>query len=167
MESSMNLPYYALFLVRKFSKPIGTRVDWRTCKRRESRCIKLYKRTLPDDVLGLIKEFAKPIGTRIDWRTCKRNEAQRIKGSNRALLLWYEWFITGRQKHVPLYDEIKDWTFYGRRRLVRESRYRFWTQDAQDWYERKFVEVAQEGWPVMMAHPSTLETQMGWVSLIV
>ena len=129
-------------------------------------CVNGMKMILPDDVLGLIKEYSRPFGTRVDWRTCKRNESRRIKGSNLALHLWYQWFINGRQRELPLYDEIEHWTFYGRRRLVRESRYRFWTQDTRDWYERRFVEVAQEGWPVLQAH-AFVEIPMGEVSLIV
>jgi hypothetical protein len=123
-------------------------------------------RALPDDVLGLIKEYSRPIGTRLDWRTCKRNESRRIKGSNLALLLWYEWFINGRQRKLPLFDEVKSWTFYGRRHLIYESRIRFWTQDPQDGYESQFVEAAQEGWPVLLTDPY-IENPMGEVSLIV
>jgi hypothetical protein len=120
---------------------------------------------LPEDVLGLIREFSRPIGLRLDWRTCKRNESRRIKGSNQALLLWYEWFINGRQFKLPLFDEVKTWTFYGRRRLIRVSRYRFWTLNPRGWYETKFVEVAQEGWPMLQTH--NVEVNMGKVSLIV
>lgn len=121
---------------------------------------------LPDDVTRIIKEYSRPIGTRLDWRTCKRQEAWRIKGSNRALLCWYEWFINARQAQVPLFDEIKTWTFYGRRRLIKQSRVRFWTQAPHDWYERKFVEAAQEGWPLLQTNES-VEIPMAQVSLIV
>ena len=36
----MNLPIRALYEIRAFSKPM-TRVDWRTCKKNESRTIKV------------------------------------------------------------------------------------------------------------------------------
>jgi hypothetical protein len=36
----MELPEDILLLIRAFSRPIGLRLDWRTCKRRESRKIK-------------------------------------------------------------------------------------------------------------------------------
>jgi hypothetical protein len=133
--------------------------------------VKMSKRMkhmfLPDDVLGLIKEYSRPIGLRLDWRTCKRNESRRIKGSNLALLLWYKWFINGREYELPLYDEVKEWTFYGLRHLIRVSRYRFWTQEPRGWYERRFVEVAQQdGWPFLQTGQS-IEYNMGNVSLIV
>ena len=38
--TKMILPDDVLGIIRDFSKPIGTRLDWRTCKRNESRRIK-------------------------------------------------------------------------------------------------------------------------------
>jgi hypothetical protein len=130
----------------------------------------MNKMILPDDVLDIIRLFSKPIGTRLDWRKCKRNEARRIKGSNQALSLWYKWFIG---PDSPLNAEVQAWTFYGRRRLIRESRIRFWTmvpdevptEDDPDFYEKRFVSTHLI--PRMMAHGSTCEYYMGDVSLIV
>ena len=126
---------------------------------------------LPDDVLHIIRAFSRPIGTRLDWHTCKRNESRRIKGSNRALCLWYKWFI-GRVDS-PLNAEIQDWTFYGRRHLIRESRLRFWTivlhenplECDPEWYEKRFVFFDEM--PRMVANGSSPEIHMTYVSLIV
>jgi hypothetical protein len=124
----------------------------------------------PDDVLDIIRAFSKPIGTRLDWRTCKRNESRRIKGSNKALSLWYKWFIGPKS---TLFQEIETWTFYGRRHLIRESRLRFWTlvvrEDPRDedpeFYEKRFVFFNVN--PRMVANGATCLSYMGDVSLIV
>jgi hypothetical protein len=129
----------------------------------------MSKMILPDDVLGIIRAFAKPIGTRLDWRTCKRNESRRIKGSNKALSLWYKWFIGDS----PLNAEVQSWSFYGRRHLVHESRLRFWTmvlpEDPQnqdpEFYEKRFLLFNEM--PRMVANGSTCEYYMGDVSIIV
>jgi len=122
---------------------------------------------LPDDVLQIIREYARPIGLRLDWRRCKRNESRRIKGSNRALLLWYKWILGNR----PVYPEIQDWTFYGRRHLLYESRRRFWTdvsgepsEQDPEWYEKRFIWI-HDGTYSNLAFP--LEVHMADVSLIV
>lgn len=128
------------------------------------------KMILPDDVLGIIRAFSKPFGTRLDWRKCKRLESGRIKRSNKALSLWYKWFIG---PDSPLNAEVQTWTFYGRRRLIRESRFRFWTmvtdevpaEDDPDFYEKRFVSTHLI--PRMVAHGSTCEYNMCEVSLIV
>jgi len=130
----------------------------------------MSKMILPDDVLGIIRAFSKPFGTRLDWRTCKRNESRRIKGSNKALCLWYKWFIG---PDSPLNVEIQSWTFYGRRHLVNESRIRFWTmvhaEDPTDYdpefYEKRFLVFNEM--PRMVANGSTCEYYMCDVSLIV
>lgn len=126
---------------------------------------------LPDDVLRVIREFSKPIGTRLDWRTCKRQESRRIKMSNRAICLWYKWYIG---KCVsPLYKEIMEWSFYGRRHLLRESRIRHWTnqvtfeipkENDPEYYEKRFI--MREEWPPMVAIDS-IEFHMSRVSLVV
>ena len=129
----------------------------------------MVKMILPDDVLGIIRAFSKPIGTRLDWRTCKRNESRRIKGSNKALCLWYKWFVG----NTPLFREIQGWSFYGRRRLIRESRIRFWTmvldenpaEDDPEFYEKRFVLFHEI--PAMVATGATCEYYMADVSLIV
>jgi hypothetical protein len=129
------------------------------------------KMILPDDILDIIRAFSKPIGTRLDWRTCKRNESRRIKGSNKALCLWYKWFIN--RPHSPLYAEIQSWSFYGRRRLIRESKIRFWTivlvedpaPDDPQFYEKRFVFFNEI--PNMVAYGATCEYYMSDVSLIV
>ena len=125
------------------------------------------KMILPDDVLRIIKEFARPFGTRLDWRRCKRNESGRIKMSNRGILLWYKWILG---KH-PLYQEIQDWTFYGRRHLLYESRIRFWTQvrgepsdQDPEWYEKRYA-LLNFGAIENMRFP--IEVHMVNVSLIV
>jgi len=127
----------------------------------------------PDDVLKIIKEFSLPIGLRLDWRQCKRLESGRIKMSNRALLLWYKW-IMGRhplRESHPLFEEIRDWTFYGRRHLLYESRLRFWTQVSGEptehdpqWYEKRYVMV-DDGYHQHVRYP--IEVHMSQVSLIV
>jgi len=126
---------------------------------------------LPDDVLVLIREFSRPIGTRLDWRTCKRHEARRIKMSNRALCLWYKWYIG--KGYNPLFGEILSWTFYGRRHLLWESRIRHWTfvdisqepeEDDSEYYEKRFM--IQGIWPQMVALDS-IEFDMSRVSLVV
>ena len=131
------------------------------------------KMILPDDVLRIIKEFSLPIGLRLDWRQCKRNESRRIKGSNRALLLWYKWVLGRHPMHFqhPLFQEIQDWTFYGRRHLIYESRLRFWTQVTgeptdhdREWYEKRF-NMIHDGYIQHMAFP--VEVTMANVSLIV
>lgn len=113
---------------------------------------------LPDDVIDLIRQFAKPIGTRLDWRTCKRNESRRIKGSNRALFLWYKWILGD----LPLAKEVAEWTFHGRRHLIWESKRRFWSPGLEvehveesdpEWYEKRFMLAALQGWPRLMATP--------------
>jgi len=124
---------------------------------------------LPDDVLLLIREFSRPFGIRLDWRKCKRKEAWRIKSSNKALSLWYTWFVGNH----PLNDEIQSWSFYGRRKLIRESKLRFWTlvfvedPDTQDpeFYEKRFVLFNKI--PRMVASGATCEFYMADVSLIV
>ena len=127
------------------------------------------KMILPDDILGIIRAYSKPIGTRLDWRTCKRNESRRIKGSNKALCLWYTWFIGSS----PLEREIQSWTFYGRRHLIRESRFRFWSlvlpedpaEDDPEFYEKRFVGFHEP--PRMVSVGAPCEYYMGHVSLIV
>lgn len=129
----------------------------------------MSKLFLPDDVLAIIRAFAKPFGTRLDWRTCKRNESRRIKASNKALSLWYKWFIG----NSPLNHEIQSWTFYGRRHLIRESRFRFWTmvrdeepaENDPEFYEKKFI--GPHLIPCMVANGAPPEYYMGDVSLIV
>jgi hypothetical protein len=127
---------------------------------------------LPDDVLWIIKEFARPIGLRLDWRRCKRKESGRIHGSNRALLYWYKWILGCHRDRIhPLYLEVQDWTFYGRRHLLYESRRRFWTdvsgepsvQD-REWYEKRFM-LLYDGSFSNIVFP--LEMHMAGVSLIV
>lgn len=116
----------------------------------------------PEDVLSLIRAYARPIGLRLDWRTCKRNESRRIRGSNRALLLWYRWFLG----QGALYREINEWTFYGRRHLLYESRQRYWFQDyrpGDGWYETRFMRNVH---PIPHA-PFPIEVHMSIVSLIV
>lgn len=177
MQKQKFIPPIVLQLIKEYSMPIGTRLDWKTCKRTESRRIKLEMRIrkspmfLPDDVIGLIREYSKPIGTRLDWRTCKRFESRRIKMSNRALLLWYKWVIGHGES--PLYKEIKDWTFYGRRHLILQSRYRIWSQQVvperpkegdNEWYEKRYL--MQHETPTMIS-VSTIEWRMNAVSLIV
>ncbi len=134
----------------------------------KGRYAKMQKMILPDDVLGLIKEYSMPIGTRLDWRTCKRKESRRIKMSNRALNLWYKWIIGPGE--CALFKEVNDWTFYGRRHLIWESRRRFWTQmqlNDDEWYEKKFMRcVARNGWPYFMT-ANYIEVHMHKVSLIV
>ena len=58
-NAQMELPYYALFLVREFSRPMS-RPDWRTCKRNEAnsltkhclrQCVKEYCAALNGAVL--------------------------------------------------------------------------------------------------------------------
>jgi hypothetical protein len=130
----------------------------------------MNKMILPDDVLGIIRAFSKPLGLRLDWRTCKRNESRRIKGSNKALSLWYKWFIG---PDSPLNHEVQSWTFYGRRHLIYESRIRFWTmvrdedplEDDSEFYEKKFV--SKHLIPRMVASGATCEYYMYDVSLIV
>jgi hypothetical protein len=130
----------------------------------------MTKMILPDDVLGIIRAFSKPFGTRLDWRTCKRNESRRIKGSNKALCLWYKWFIG---PDSPLNAEIQSWSFYGRRHLIRESKFRFWTmviderpEEADpEFYEKRFVSMHMM--PRMAANGATCEYYMCDVSLIV
>lgn len=127
------------------------------------------KMILPDDVLMIIKEFSRPFGLRLDWRQCKRKESGRIKGSNLALLLWYKWGLGRHPRHSvhPLYQEIQDWTFYGRRHLIYESKFRFWTQapDRDDeWYEKRF-RMIDDGFHQNMAFQ--VEVHMANVSLIV
>jgi hypothetical protein len=128
---------------------------------------------LPDDVLKIIREFSLPIGLRLDWRRCKRNESRRIKGSNLALLLWYKWILGYHPLYAvhPLYQEISEWTFYGRRHLVYESRIRFWTQvtgepteQDRQWYEKRYV-LIDDG--VHRNMPFPVETHMSQVSLTV
>jgi len=129
------------------------------------------KLQLPDDVLGIIRAYSKPIGTRLDWRTCKRKESRIIKMSNRAICLWYKWYIG--KKFSPLYNENMSWTFYGRRHLLRESRFRRWThlvafevpeEDDPEYYEKRFI--MREEWPAMVALDS-IEFHMSRVSRIV
>ena len=128
------------------------------------------KLQLPDDVLVIIRAYSKPIGTRIDWKTCKRKESRIIKMSNRAICLWYKWYIG---KNSPLYNEIMSWTFYGRRHLLWESRWRDWTnlvafevpeENDEEYYEKRFI--MREEWPDMVALDS-IEFHMSRVSLIV
>jgi hypothetical protein len=129
----------------------------------------MSKLFLPDDVLRIIRAFAKPFGTRLDWRTCKRNESRRIKGSNKALCLWYKWFIG----NSPLFQEIQSWSFYGRRHLIRESRFRYWTlvgredplEQDPEFYEKKFVFFYEN--ILMLGNGTTCEYHMSYVSLIV
>jgi hypothetical protein len=121
---------------------------------------------LPDDILSIIREFSRPIGLRLDWRTCKRKESRRIKMSDRALREWYRWII-GRDHVHPLYEEIKDWSFYGRRHLILESRRRFWstglpeepTDHDRDWYEKKFLCIALF-YPAQMQTLNMIECDM-------
>ena len=129
------------------------------------------KLVLPDDVLSIIREYSKPIGTRLDWRTCKRKESRIIKMSNRAISLWYKWYIG--KGWSPLFQEIMSWTFYGRRHLLHESRIRHWTdqvefetpqEDDPEYYEKRFI--VREEWPRMVALDS-IEFHMSRVSLIV
>jgi hypothetical protein len=126
---------------------------------------------LPEDVLGIIREYSKPIGTRLDWRKCKRKESRIIKMSNRAICLWYKWYIG--KGYSPLFEEIMSWTFYGRRHLLWESRNRHWTdlvdfempgEQDPDYYEKRFI--MREEWPQMVAIDS-IEFHMSRVSLIV
>jgi len=127
----------------------------------------MSKLILPDDILAIIKTFAKPIGLRLDWRQCKRLEAKRIRGSNLGILLWYKWILGDR----ALYQEIKEWTFYGRRHLLYQSRLRFWThvtgeptEQDSEWYEKRYV-LKDDG-----VHPNVvfpIEVHMTGVSLIV
>ena len=133
----------------------------------------IKKMILPDDVLRIIKEFSRPFGLRLDWRQCKRNESRRIKGSNRALLYWYKWILGRHPMHLihPLYQEIQDWTFYGRRHLLYQSRIRFWTQvvgepteQDEEWYEKRFM-LIDDGIHTNMSFP--VEIHMSHVSLIV
>jgi len=120
----------------------------------------------PEDILALIRAFSKPLGLRLDWRTCKRAESRKIKRSNRALLLWYKWFL-GKGR---LFPEVESWTFYGRRYLLSLSRQGFWThvygepeeQDPQ-WYEKRFMRRIH---PVINA-AFPIEVHMRQVSLIV
>jgi len=128
---------------------------------------------LPDDVLKIIREYSLPIGLRLDWRHCKRNESRRIKMSNRALLLWYKWILGYHPLYEthPLYQEIQEWTFYGRRHLVYESRFHFWTQLAgepteqdSEWYEKRY-NLVDDG--VHRNMPFPIEVHMSHVSLIV
>ena len=126
---------------------------------------------LPMDVLERIKEYASPIMTRLDWRTCKRKESRRIKMSNRALCLWYKW-IMGPGIH-PLYEEIKGWTFYGRRHLIQESRKRYWTrikiktclEDDPEWYEQRYIRYGMNDY--ILHSTTSIESHMCGVSLIV
>jgi hypothetical protein len=129
------------------------------------------KLILPDDVVRIIREYSKPIGTRLDWRTCKRKESRIIKMSNRAICLWYKWYIG--KGGSPLYEEIMTWTFYGRRHLLWESRIRHWTdqvafetpqENDDEYYEKRFI--LREEWPAMVALDS-IEFHMSRVSLIV
>ena len=122
---------------------------------------------LPDDILEIIKAFAKPIGLRLDWRQCKRQESSRIKGSNLGILYWYKWILGDRS----LYQEIKEWTFYGRRHLLYQSRRRFWTQVSgepterdSEWYEKRYV-LKDDGYHPNVVFP--IEVHMAGVSLIV
>jgi len=128
------------------------------------------KLQLPDDILGIIRAFSKPIGTRLDWRTCKRIESVRIKMSNRALYLWYKWFIG--ETNTLLFSEISRWTFYGRRHLLWVSRIRPWTfvnilqapeEDDPEYYEKRFM--IQGEWPVFGI--GSIEYNMSQVSMIV
>jgi hypothetical protein len=123
---------------------------------------------LPDDILRIIKEYSMPIGTRLDWRTCKRKESRRIKMSNRALTLWYKWLIGPGER--ALFNEVSEWTFYGRRHLIWESRRQLWTQielNDEQWYEKRFMMFVQrEGWPDFMT-ANYVELHMYKVSLIV
>ena len=131
----------------------------------------LNERFLPEDVLDIIKAYSMPIGTRLDWRTCKRKESRIIKMSNRAICLWYKWYIGKRVS--PLFEEIMSWTFYGRRHLLWESRIRHWTHLVEfeipnekdpEYYEKRFI--MREEWPEMVAIDS-IEFHMSRVSLIV
>jgi hypothetical protein len=130
----------------------------------------MSKLFLPDDVIGIIRQFAKPIGLRLDWRKCKRNESRRIKGSNKALYLWYKWILGD----VPMIEEIKEWTFYGRRHLIWESKRGFWSpgldletqEDDPEWYEKRFMLGTQQGWPKLM-HSTFPEVHMYDISLVV
>lgn len=128
---------------------------------------------LPDDVLDIIREYSKPIGTRLDWRTCKRKESRIIKMSNRAICLWYKWYIGKGLFTCPLYEEIMSWTFYGRRHLLWESRIRNWTNEVAfempgeqdpEYYEKRFIII--DVWPQMLSFNS-IEFHMSQVSLIV
>jgi hypothetical protein len=127
---------------------------------------------LPDDILTIIREFSRPIGLRLDWRTCKRKESRRIKMSDRALREWYRWII-GRDQIHPLYEEIKDWSFYGRRHLILESRRRFWstglseepTENDREWYEKKYICIAAD-YPVQMLTLNTIESHMWQYPLV-
>ena len=128
------------------------------------------KRQLPDDVVEIIRAFSKPIGLRLDWRTCKRFESRRIKMSNRALYLWYKWYIGNR--NTRLFQEVDTWTFYGRRHLLWESRIRRWTfvdisqepaDDDPEYYEKRFM--CQGEWPLFGVQ--AIEYNMGQVSMVI
>jgi len=46
MKTKMILPDDVLRIIKDFSRPIGLRLDWRQCKRNESRRIKMSNRAL-------------------------------------------------------------------------------------------------------------------------
>jgi hypothetical protein len=133
--------------------------------------VKKNQMFLPDDVIGLIREFSRPIGLRLDWRKCKRNESRRIKGSNLGILRWYQWFIGNNTPE--LCQEIESWTFYGRRKLLQQSRIRFWSQEVipelpqeedPEWYEKLYL--IHNTMPQMITQ-NAVEWHMRKVSLIV
>ena len=128
---------------------------------------KTLSKLFPEDILTMVNEFIRPCGLRLDWRTCKRKESRRIKMSDRALTLWYKW-IFGPGYH-PLFEEIKRWSFYGRRHLIRVSRTRrFWTMENTDnHYEKKYRELSPYDNPIHTTWAGGIERDMAKVSLIV
>jgi len=74
----------------------------------------MFARTVPPEMVEVINGFV----LRPDWRTCKRPEAELIQENNELV----SYYLVERRDYwswtEEAYDEIDEWTLYGRTWLM-------------------------------------------------